>query len=165
MKSTNLDKDYALIYELKRSKYHQLQFISYFTYFLAAYWVYLAPDIMVGVFEHDSLDFNTALDLLGLLISTFILPSSIQYFRKQLVLKAYHNKATDTYKLVTQKATLRQRTEDVAKQEINRTWSASKDMTIQTKFKVKNKKYIVYPPFFKVPADYNNMMGFTKNVE
>ena len=162
--SADRDKDYTLIYELSKGKYWQLQFVSYFTYLLAAYWIYLAPDVLVSFFEHETLNSQAALNLLSLLISTFIIPMAIQYVRKQLVLKAYHNKAADAYKLVTQKATLRQQTEHVVRKDIKRViWSEKRktDRPIQAKFQVKGKKYIMYAPYFKLPVDYNHIMGFT----
>ena len=148
-----------LVYELSKFKYRQVQFVSFFSYGLAAYFIYLAPDTILGAMEHDIFSYETGGNLLSLLIGAIIIPCAVQYFRKQLVLKLYYNKAEESYRMVTQKATLRQRIAQFGIADIKNI-SSAKHMFVRTKFQVKNKQYFVYPFYFKVPADYNQMFGF-----
>ena len=148
-----------LVYELSKIKYRQLQFVSFFSYGVAAYFIYLAPDTILSAMEHDIFSYETGGNLLGLFIGTIIIPCAVQYFRKQLVLRLYYNKAEESYKMVTQKASLRQRVVQFGIGDVKKI-SSAKDMLVRTKFEVKKKSYFVYPFYFKVPADYNQMFGF-----
>ncbi|XP_033096970.1 transmembrane protein 70, mitochondrial-like [Anneissia japonica] len=152
----NVDR---LIYQFNGKKLLQLSNAVF--YGTALMGLYLAPDILLGTYEHTAVNFETFSNLAGITLSTVLIPLLARMFTKRIVLKLYHNAAMDTYTahvfspfLRVQKLIFHHNDIVVARKRLI-------NISLTT---VRAKKYPLFLQAysFALPSDFNHLMGYDK---
>lgn len=148
-----------LIYEVRSANY--LHFVTGAFYLTALSGLYMAPDFLIGAWERDSLDLDTFFTLMMLASGIVVLPVCLRVFALRLIFKLYHNEARNTYLAVVSKTLFGVTKKRFSGSEVVVTKENSFERTFQlTSFRVKGRPYFVNASNFKLPSDYNKLMGY-----
>ncbi|XP_041454908.1 transmembrane protein 70, mitochondrial-like [Lytechinus variegatus] len=153
-----------LIYEVRGQA--MLRFVTLSFYATAAVGLYLAPDFISSALDNDVVNTETIVNLTAVGFAVVGLPTLLRMLSKRLVLKLYHNEARETYMAVTQSLLLTNKfttfsLEDVVVKENKSILSKVFNLTT---FKAKKDPMHVNPYNFKLPSDYNHLLGYDKDL-
>nr|XP_054748436.1 transmembrane protein 70, mitochondrial-like [Lytechinus pictus] len=153
-----------LIYEVRGQA--MLRFVTLSFYATAAVGLYLAPDFISSALDNDVINTETIVNLTAVGFAVVGLPTLLRMLSKRLVLKLYHNEARETYMAVTQSLLLTNKfttfsLEDVVVKENKSILSKAFNLTT---FKAKKDPLHVNPYNFKLPSDYNHLLGYDKDL-
>ncbi|PIK62766.1 putative transmembrane protein [Apostichopus japonicus] len=156
-KAEKFDGD-RLIYEVGSANY--LHFVTASFYATALFGLYTTPDFIVGAWESDVLQANTVMTLVMLFSGIVVLPVLLRYFARRLIFKLYYNEARDTYIAVISRTFFGVTKTRFKGRDVLSTHENSLERIFRlTSFKVNGRPFFVNSGLFKLPSDYNRLMG------
>ena len=153
-----------LVYEVRGQTMLRMVTISF--YATAVVGLYLAPDFISSALENEAINTEAIVNLTAVGFAVIGLPSLLRLMSKRLVLKLYHNEARETYMAVTQSLFLTNKLTTFSLQDVvvkEKRSMLSKIFNLTT-FKAKKTPLHVNPYNFKLPSDYNHLLGYDKNI-
>lgn len=153
-----------LIYEVRGQA--MLRFVTLSFYATAVVGLYLAPDFISSALENDVINTEAIVNLSAVSFAVIGLPALLRMLSKRLVLKLYHNEARETYMAVTQSLLLTNKLTTFSLQDVVVTENRSilSQAFNLTTFKAKKDPMHVNSYNFKLPSDYNHLLGFDKGM-
>ncbi len=153
-----------LLYEVRAI--WMMRFCTLLFYATSLTGLYMSPDIISTALEHEGLNSELIIDLVGIFIGVVALPFLLTRFNKRLVLKMYYNQQRTSYIAMTMSIFLTMKRVEFIHKDVVRSNQSSSILGLfnLTTLKAKGQPYFVNPYNFKLPSDYNRLMGYEKEL-
>ncbi|XP_071784733.1 transmembrane protein 70 homolog, mitochondrial-like [Asterias amurensis] len=128
--------------------------------------LYMAPDIISTALEHEGFNSQLIIESFGIFMGVVALPFLLTRFNRRLVLKMYYNQQRNSYSAMTMSVFLRMNRVEFLREDIVRPNQGNSILGYfnLTTVKAKGRPYFVNPYNFKLPSDYNRLMGYEKEL-
>ncbi|XP_038050381.1 transmembrane protein 70, mitochondrial-like [Patiria miniata] len=158
---TKGDGGSRLIYEVRGLG--MMRFCTLFFYATALVGLYMSPDLISSALEHETVNSEMIFGFLSVGFGVVVLPVLLTMFNSRLVLRMYYSEVHKSYVAMTQTPALTLRRAEFRLSDVVPT--VKNPNSILGYFKLntltaKGRPYFVNPYNFKLPSDFNHLMGY-----
>ncbi|XP_022091949.1 transmembrane protein 70 homolog, mitochondrial-like [Acanthaster planci] len=155
------DSESRLIYEVR--SLGMMRFCTLLFYVTALTGLYASPDLISSALEHDTVNNEMILSFLTLSMAVVVLPVLLTMFNNRLVLRMYYSNVQQSYVTVTQTPLLTLRRTTFCLADVvptKRKPGSLLGLFNMNTLRAKDRPYFINPYNFKIPSDYNRIMGY-----